>query len=338
MNLAFLNYPTWLKPEIFPGLPFRWYGLMYLVAFSITYLLAKRQQKQGIVAFSDEEIANYIFQAIIGLIIGARLLAVTLYDTSGVYLREPWRVVWPFDGQGNFVGLQGMSYHGGFLGVLVSTVLYCRRHKQSWFEWMDFIIVGIPLGYTFGRLGNFINGELWGRVTSLPWGIVFPHAPQFSTSLEWVQEIAQKAGMAADGGSVNLPRHPSQLYEAFFEGIFLWLLLWFVLRKRKKFHGALSCFYFMGYGIVRFFIEYVRQPDWDIGFPIQFAEYPGGIHRLNSFFNLTTGQILCFLMILGGALCYGLLARRKRLAPPPPLERKLPPSARKKSRKKKKRR
>ena len=338
MNLAYLIHPTWLKPEILPGLPFRWYGLMYLVAFGIVYSLAKRQQKQGIAAFSDEELSSCFFQAILGIILGARLLAVTLYDTTGIYLRKPWLIVWPFDGQGNFVGLQGMSYHGGVLGFMLGTFLYCRKHKQNWFKWMDILVAGVPLGYTFGRLGNFINGELWGRVTTLPWGMVFPGAPRFSPSLDWVKEVVEKAGMTLPvaGENINLPRHPSQLYEAFFEGIFLWVLLWFVILKRKKFHGALSSLYIIGYGFVRFLIEYVREPDRDIGFPIELVESHGEIHRLTSFFNFTTGQILCFLMILGGAFCYGLLARRQKLAPPPPPERKLPPSARK--RKKKRRR
>ncbi len=154
------------------------------------------------------------------------------------------------------------------------------------FQIADLGVAGIPLGYTFGRLGNFINGELWGRVTSVSWGMIFPYAPSMPTNLEWVRNLADKTGLSYSGiSAVNLPRHPSQLYEAFFEGIFLWAIIWFIFRKRKNFDGFLLGIYLIGYGIVRFFIEYFREPDRDLGFV---------------FFKFSMGQILCFLMILLG--------------------------------------
>ena len=184
-------------------------------------------------------------------------------------------------------------------------------------------------------MGNFINAELYGRVTTLSWGMIFPGAARFPVTLPWVKDLALRVGLEIpDSGTVNLPRHPSQLYEAFFEGVFLWALLWFVFKKRKKFHGALLSLYLMGYGFVRFFIEYTREPDRDMGFPIEMVETNGEIYRFISFFNFSTGQILCFLMILSGALLYGILSRKGT-----PVEEKgpgriLPPSAKKRKKRK----
>ena len=162
------------------------------------------------------------------------------------------------------------------------------------------LICCIPLGYTFGRLGNFLNGELFGRVTTAPWGIVFPGAERFSSSLAWVQAFAEKIGMNIDGVRlVNLPRHPSQLYEALFEGIILWLIIW-LLRKHKKFDGMLGCIYTGGYGFFRFFIEYFREPDEELGFIL--GDKSANIYENVSLTNFSTGQFLCFLMILGSII------------------------------------
>lgn len=284
--LAFLNYPNWISPVIIPGLPFHWYGLMYLFAFGTTYLLFKYQVKKDKLSISDDDTVNLFFWTILGLIIGARIFSTLVYDTSGLYLKKPWLIFWPFNSEMQMVGLQGMSYHGGLLGALAGLVIYVKLKKLSFFQMADLLVAGIPLGYTFGRLGNFINGELWGRVTGASWGMIFPYAPKMSTELSWVKTLAGEIGISYEGLSViNLPRHPSQLYEAFFEGIFLWSVIWFIFRKRKVFDGFLLAIYLIGYGIVRFFIEYFREPDGDLGFIV---------------YNFSMGQILCFLMIILG--------------------------------------
>jgi phosphatidylglycerol:prolipoprotein diacylglycerol transferase len=195
-----------------------------------------------------------------------------------------------------------MSYHGGFIGGFLGTILWCLKKKQPLFRWIDVMAVSIPLGYTFGRLGNFLNGELFGRVTTAPWGMIFPQAQRFSRSLPWVQDIVEKTGIPLSDASalVNLPRHPSQLYEALFEGIVLFLFLWF-LRKRKPFDGFLSGMYIIGYGVVRFVIEYFREPDADIGYRITAVE-DAPTYFNESLFNISTGQVLCFGMIAIGLL------------------------------------
>jgi len=309
--LAYINFPGWLKPEIIPGFPVRWYGLMYLIAFGIAYFLMMKQIRKKDIGFSEDDMLNCFFWGIIGLLIGARILATTVYDPSHYYLKHPWLIFWPFRG-GSFMGLQGMSYHGGVIGAVVATIIYCRAKKLSWFMFADILGAGIPLGYTFGRLGNYINGELWGRVTVLPWGTIFPHAERFPVSAGWVQRVAAEIGMLLpQSGVVNLPRHPSQLYEALFEGVVLWLFLWFVVKRRKKVNGAVISAYLMGYGFIRFFLEYMREPDSDMGFVLSFGDTGGTTALFSSFFNFSTGQVLCLLMIIGGAL---LLFIRRRTA------------------------
>ena len=313
--MLYINFPVWIKPVIIPGLPVHWYGLMYLIAFGITYILFKYQVKTDNLDMDDEVITNFFFWTILGLIIGARVFSSLVYDTTGLYRHKPWLIFWPFDENMKLVGLQGMSYHGGLIGAVAGAALYCAKNKLNFLKIVDLTIAGIPLGYTFGRLGNFINGELWGRVTTAPWGIVFPYAPRFSVSYEWVRKIADSLNISyVNGGTVNLPRHPSQLYESFFEGIFLWTVIWFFFRKRKKFDGYLLSIYLMGYGVIRFFIEYFREPDLDIGFPVHFGKevYPSALFL--SPLNFTTGQILCVLMIISGAVLYYVLKKRSAKA------------------------
>jgi phosphatidylglycerol:prolipoprotein diacylglycerol transferase len=306
--LAYLSFPPWLHPEIIPGLPLRWYGMMYLVAFVVAYTIVRVQVRERKLNVPRDEVLNLFFWGIVGLLVGARLFAVTIYDPSGYYLRHPLQIIVPLSvsgGRMRFTGLAGMSYHGGLTGAVAAMVIYLRVKRMPVLDWGDMIVTGSALGYTFGRLGNFINGELYGRVTALPWGMVFPLAERFPAKEAWVQQFASRIGMnlAGMGASVNLPRHPSQLYEAFFEGIVLWAILWFVFRKRKAFPGQLLAIYIMGYGLIRFLIEYVREPDADMGFPIQL------VHLQNpyvdfSLLNFTTGQILNTIMIATGVCCY----------------------------------
>jgi phosphatidylglycerol:prolipoprotein diacylglycerol transferase len=195
-----------------------------------------------------------------------------------------------------------MSYHGGYIGGFLALVFWCWRHKQPLLKWVDAMCIAIPAGYSFGRLGNFLNGELYGRVTTVPWGMIFPQARRFSVSLDWVRATAEKAGLAIppDALLINRPRHPSQLYEAFFEGIFLFLIIYGV-RKHKPFDGFLTALYTIGYGAVRFVIEYFREPDTDLGYRISASDT--AVTYLNeSWRNISTGQILCILMIVLGLI------------------------------------
>lgn len=312
--MLYVNYPSWIHPQIFPNVPFlglfRWYGLMYVFAFGTAYLVLKKITAEGMLDEYDtsgrltykatnDDIFSFISCGIIFLLIGARVFSTIIYDSTGLYKAKPYLIFWPFDSSGHFTGLAGMSYHGGFIGGLFGMIFWCVRHKRPSLRWVDAMVACIGAGYTFGRLGNFLNGELYGRITTVPWGVVFPHAEMFSVSIEWVQQFCKSIGLSIDGLSmVNLPRHPSQLYEAFFEGFVLWLIV-FNLRKVRKWDGMLGAVYTMGYGFFRFFIEYFREPDSDIGYRFT-ATSDAVVYRNTSLLNISTGQILCLLMVVGG--------------------------------------
>lgn len=321
----YINYPSWIHPQIFPGVRFlellRWYGLMYAFAFGTAYLILRQVWKEGAldsqkIKTSEDDLFSFIFTGIIFLLIGARVFSTLIYDTSGLYREKPWLIFWPFDGAGKFTGLQGMSYHGGFVGGIVGMFVWCKFKKRSFIKFSDAMVCAIPLGYTFGRIGNFLNGELYGRITTMPWGMTFPYAERFSAKLPWVQAFAAKIGMTIqDSGLVNLPRHPSQLYEAFFEGIVLWLIIW-LCRKHKKFDGMLGAIYSGGYGFFRFFIEYLREPDADLGYRIA-KDSSAPIYTTTSLLNISTGQILCFLMmtfaIIYAFVCWWISKKQEKV-------------------------
>ena len=305
-------YPTWIRPEVIQGLPFRWYGIMYLVAFVCTYILVRYQLKEHKIHNGNELATSLFFWSIVGLLVGGRLFAVLFYSPGGFYLRNPWLIFWPFR-NGAFVGIQGMSYHGGLLGVIGAAYLYLRAKKLDTLKWLDMLSAAVPLGYTFGRLGNFINGELYGRVSTAGYAVLFPHANTLPTSESWVRSAADKVGISyLENDFINLPRHASQLYEAFFEGIFLWLVLWFGIRKWRPFKGAIGAAYIFGYGLVRFFIEYARQPDGGLGYVLRLSRQPNPIELFVTPFNFTLGQIFCFLMMVGGVVCWFVFAKRAR--------------------------
>lgn len=278
---------------------------MYIVAFYLTYRLLRVLIAERGLGTDKETVLNLFFWGIIGVLVGGRLLSVIVYDPTGYYLRNPLQIIVPFvrqNGQWHFTGLQGMAYHGGLAGAMVSVALYCRAKKLPVAEWMDMIATCTPIGYAFGRLGNFINGELYGRVTSVPWGVVFPNAPRFSASEEWVRNLSTRSGIdiSSEDVLVNLARHPSQLYEAILEGILLFFVLWFILRKRARFPGVLFSSYLIGYGVVRFVVEYLRQPDPGLDFPLKLMQVANPSEIL--LLNFTTGQILCAIMIVTGVL------------------------------------
>ena len=314
--LSYIEYPSWISPEVIPGLPIRWYGLMYLLAFATTYLLMRAQIRRKKLDIDSDDLLNFIFWCIIGLLLGARLLSALLYEPEGQYLLRPWLIFWPFR-DGTFVGLQGMSYHGGLIGAVIAGLIYCIRRGHSILLWADLTMVSVPLGYTFGRLGNFINAELYGRVSTGPTAMLFPNAARFPANEGWVIETAEKVGIPITDPDmmINLPRHPSQLYEAALEGVVLWLVLWFVVDRLAKRQGTVTASYVIGYGIARFIAEYFRQPDVDLGFIISLSGDPGPIYLLSSFGDITMGQILSALMVLAGAIMLLALHIRGRRQP-----------------------
>jgi len=330
---AAIQFPSWISPEIIPGLPFRWYGLMYVVAFGISWLLFTFEAKRRKAPWSEDQAASFFFWAIAGLLIGARIFGTFLYDPTGYYLAKPWLVFWPFDEAGRFAGFQGMSYHGGLVGVIVATLIYTRIRRLSWLAFADVLAVSVPLGYTFGRLGNFINGELWGKVSTAPWAMVFPRAERFPARDPLVQDIANRTGIAVSSMNdfVNLPRHPSQLYEALFEGLVLWFILWIFVRKRRAFTGFAVGAYLVGYGLARFIIEYFREPDAGMGYILKFGKSDAPTWVFSTPLNFSMGQILSSFMVLGGILwmVYGSRIVERFRAPEPTSDKTSGQAARK---------
>ncbi|MDR1863925.1 MAG: prolipoprotein diacylglyceryl transferase [Treponema sp.] len=310
--LLAVDFPSWLKPEIIPGLPFRWYGLMYIVAFGAAFFLYRRQVRERRFPMTEDELSGLFFWGILALLLGARVFSTLVYEPGDTYRKAPWLVFWPFR-DGKFTGFQGMSYHGGVIGGMLAIILYSRRKKFDCREIGDMFAASIPLGYTAGRLGNFINGELFGRITAGPLGMVFPHGGIYPHEKNYtlIREGAERLGLTAvpdAKGILNFPRHPSQLYEALFEGVILWAIIWF-WRNRKPFKGFLVTLYLSGYGFFRFMLEYFREPDADLGYPLQLVEavLPPALSHPPLCFS--TGQILSFGMIVLGLMWAAIASR-----------------------------
>jgi phosphatidylglycerol:prolipoprotein diacylglycerol transferase len=209
----------------------RWYGLMYLVGFVLFVVLGKIRARQNLLTgWHPRDVDDMLFFGVFGVILGGRLGYVLFYKPL-YYFAHPLEVLALWQG--------GMSFHGGFLGVLIALALFARRRHKRWLEVTDFVAPLMPLGLAAGRLGNFITGELWGRPATVPWAMVFPQVDA-------------------------VPRHPSQLYELGLEGIALFVLLWLYARRRRPV-GAVSGLFLIGYGSFRFLVEYAREPDNFLG-------------------------------------------------------------------------
>lgn len=228
-----------------------WYGLMYLFGFISAWLLAQWRVKHYHLHWTAEQISDLIFFAAIGVILGGRIGYMLFYNMHEL-IHQPWMLFKIWQG--------GMSFHGGLLGVLIALILFSRKIKKPFWEVSDFVMPLVPFGLLAGRLGNFINGELWGRVTDVPWGMVFPHVD------------AQ-------------PRHPSQLYELGLEGVILFIVVWWYASKKRP-AGCVTGVFLMGYAVCRFVVEFFREPDLQLGYI--------------AFDWLTMGQLLSIPMLLVG--------------------------------------
>ncbi len=264
------NLPSLMEPVIFRigDFPIKWYGLMYIIVFLVYYYLGSYRRKTNLLQRpTDAFHKNLSTPTFLGVFIGGRLGYVLFYNFS-YYISRPLEIFLPFNSGGQFTGISGMSFHGGVIGVVIAYYIYCKKHKVSLVDIGDFYLPAFPLGYVFGRLGNFINGELYGRVTDSAFGMYFSKTD-----------------------SSGLLRHPSQLYEAFFEGILCFVLL-FWMKDRVKNKGTIFALYFISYGCARFFVEFLRQPDK------QFQDAHDSVGFV--FFDFSMGQVLSTIMILGG--------------------------------------
>jgi phosphatidylglycerol:prolipoprotein diacylglycerol transferase len=244
-----------LNPNMVEFGPVRvtWYGMMYVLGFLFSYLLVRYQVKRKDFGISLGEVEDLYFYLILGLMMGARLGYVLFYDFQA-YLSHPLEILAIWHG--------GMSFHGGLIGTLIVAILYCWKKKKSFWRLADLFIVTAPIGLGLGRIGNFINGELYGRVTRVPWAMIFPK-----------------------GGS--LPRHPSQLYESALEGGLLFVILW-MLKDKKHPDGYLLAVFISLYGTFRFLVEFFREPDVQLGFVLG----PFSMGQVLSSFMIVGGILL----------------------------------------------
>ena len=259
-----IPYPH-ISPEIVRVGPIavRWYGVMYLLGFAASYVLVMHQIKK-----KGHDLSRYFLDSlytfiVLGLIIGARLGYVIFYNLS-FYVRNPLDIFALWEG--------GMSFHGGLIGSVLAGVWCCKRSAKDPWQVADLVTSTAPIGLGFGRLGNFINGELYGRVTDVPWAMVFPA-----------------------GGP--LPRHPSELYEFLLEGVVLFTILW-MAKDRIRITGALASLFIILYGVFRFIVEFVREPDPQLGFVLG---------------HFTMGQVLSASMAVAGALLLCLRLKKHEL-------------------------
>lgn len=249
-------------------LSIKWYGLMYLVGFGLAYFLARHRIRRGTAGpVTTTALEDLFFYGVLGVIVGGRL-GYALFYKSDHYLAHPLEILQIWTG--------GMSFHGGFLGVLIAVTLVVRKHGMPWFTLSDFLAPIVPPALAAGRVGNFINGELYGRVTDVPWGMLF-HSP----------------------GAGMLPRHPSQLYQFALEGLLLFVILW-IFSARPRPRGAVSALFLIGYGVLRFIAEFFREPDDFLGLLA---------------FRMSMGQWLSLPMIaIGTALLWWAYRRERRAA------------------------
>ena len=257
---------------IYGPMAIRWYGLAYLIGFVSAFFLLKHLSKTKKFVVSTDQVSNLIVLiAMAGVFLGGRLGYVLFYGLDS-WRADPLFPIKIWEG--------GMASHGGILGVLIVLFFYARKHRYSLLNLMDNFACVAPIGLFAGRIANFINGELWGRITTVPWAVIFPTEKGY----HYPKEISRDVVISLYEQGLIQPRHPSQLYEAFGEGLFLFLLMW-ILRKQtwSDVNGRLSGVFLFAYGIVRITVEFFREPDSTIYFGW-----------------MTKGQLLSVVMVLSG--------------------------------------
>jgi phosphatidylglycerol:prolipoprotein diacylglycerol transferase len=263
-----IQYPK-LSPDIIRigDFPIRWYSMMYLLGYVIGYKILKKRKEMKLFNVSSEGMENFVSYLVVGMLLGARLFYVLFYNFE-YYSHNPLESLMIWHG--------GLSFHGAAFGMTVASWFFGKKYKVPFFEVTDSLVISAGPGLFLGRIGNFINAELYGRPTDLPWAMIFPTDEK------------------------QLPRHPSQLYQGLTEGLLLWFVLIFLqnywLKNKQYKNGSMSGSFLIGYGVIRFLIEFTREPDAQLGF---------------FFSSITMGQLLCLLMMLSGIFIFWKIKKDK---------------------------
>ncbi len=261
-----------------------WYGIMYLLAFGLAWWFGQRRRAAGRLPVTHDQFSDLCFYLMLGVILGGRIGYMLFYDTAEL-IAHPLSLLRIWEG--------GMSFHGGLLGVLAAGLIWTRRHGLAFFDVIDFVAPLVPIGLGLGRLGNFIGGELWGRHTDVAWGMIFPRAlDALGKTRDELQQLYLSGQLAGEA------RHPSQLYEFALEGVLLFAILWWYSRKPRP-RYAVSGLFALLYGAFRFSVEFVREPDAQLGFL--------------ALDWVTMGQVLSVPLILVGLLLLWLSRRAPTL-------------------------
>lgn len=267
-----IKHPNF-SPEIFSfgALKVRWYGLMYVLGYVFGYMIVKSRVKRGLLKITEQAAESLVTYLILGMLLGARIIFVFVYDFDR-YSENLWEIFAIWQG--------GLSFHGAALGMIAASALFARKHGVTFYSVTDALAISAGPGLFFGRIGNFINGELYGRETSLPWGMIFPRDPDHV-------------------------RHPSQIYQGLTEGLLLWgcllvLQRWLLQTNRYR-DGILGPVFLIGYGTLRFFTEFTREPDAQLGFVLG---------------PLSMGQVLCSLMVFAGFIVFIHASKTQRTFQP----------------------
>lgn len=251
-----LNYPNIDPVAVSVGrFDIHWYGIMYIIAIGSAWILARVRSER--IELNHEQIDDLIFYSAFGIILGGRIGYIIFYNFS-IWLKDPLLILRIWEG--------GMSFHGGFLGVIIAGLIFAKIHNKNFLELFDFVVPLVPIGLCAGRIGNFINAELWGKVSDVSWAMTFP-------------------------GGGALPRHPSMLYEAFLEGFLLFVIIWWFSSISRPRMAVSGLFIFL-YGLFRFFVEFYRVPDAHLGYLVLDWVTMG---QLLSIPMIATGMILLFL-------------------------------------------
>jgi phosphatidylglycerol:prolipoprotein diacylglycerol transferase len=263
-------------------LAIHWYGIMYLCGLGAAWWIGRRRVRAGRFGISEQQFSDLIFEAMLGVILGGRIGYMLVYGRAEL-AADPLSLLRVWEG--------GMSFHGGLVGVMVALAWWSRRHQRHAFDTIDFIAPLVPAGLGFGRIGNWIGGELWGRHTDVSWGVIFPKAIEhLGLSIDEIK------AQAAQGLLNHEMRHPSQLYQAFLEGVVLGgVMLWFTRRERPRY--AASGVFALVYGLGRFVVEFAREPDAHMGYI--------------AFGWMTTGQALSLPLIAVGVMFLAMAYRRR---------------------------